>query len=82
MNDELQSFKIVDIFSQGKNKLVISFIKNETEAEIKFIEFSVSKDFPYLILKKDFKKARKNYAQLFEYLYGLKISSISMLNDE
>ncbi|MCX7834170.1 MAG: NFACT RNA binding domain-containing protein [Ignavibacteria bacterium] len=79
---ELQFYKIEEIFSQEKNKLVISLKRKCGKDELKYIEFCVDRDFPYLILRFNFKKAKRNFAQLFNYLYNLEIFSISLLNDD
>lgn len=82
LNNELKSFRINEIFSQEKNKLVISLSNIEEKDYYKFLEFSVNKDFPYLILKEDFKKVKKNFAQLFDFLYDMPVESIYQYNDD
>ncbi len=78
LNNEIKDRIIIDIFSQEKNKLVISLKKNISTDDIKFLEFSCEKGSTYLVLREIFYKAKRNYAQLFEYLYGSSIDSVML----
>ncbi len=65
-NSELQGFTINQIFSQEKNILMLECIKNNV---VKFIEISVNPGFPYINLKSNYSRAKKNTIDFFqEYL--------------
>ncbi len=81
LNENIPGYYISEIYTQEKNKLLIELSNDETKA-VKVLEFSIEKDYNCLILKNNFSKAKKNYADLFEEIYGKKILSVSLYNDD
>ncbi|MBK9228437.1 MAG: DUF814 domain-containing protein [Ignavibacteria bacterium] len=70
---------IEECFTQEKGKLVIMLNSSEDEQAL---EFSTLREMPYLILRKNFSKAGKNTAPLFEESWRKEILSVSIINDE
>lgn len=81
LKSEISNFFIEEIFTQEKDKLVIK-LTNKDLAKNKFIEFSCEDKNPYLLLKSDFKKARKNVVNLLERIYEQKIHNVNLYNDD
>lgn len=80
LSNELTGFIIPEIYTQEKNKLLIELTgKDEL---IIVLEFSVEKDYNYLLIKRNFSKAKKNYAALFDECNGKRIEAISLFNDD
>jgi len=69
-----------DIFSQDKDKIVFSFKAEDTS--IKSIEFSCSPEFPYLQIRDEFKKARKNSAALMPEALEQVIEGVSLFDND
>jgi predicted ribosome quality control (RQC) complex YloA/Tae2 family protein len=78
LDKNIRGRDIAEIFSQEKNKLIISFSPNFNT----FLEFSADKDLSYIVLKKDYSKAKKNYINLFTDTYGLKVKCVTHLENE
>ena len=72
LDSVLQGFCIREVFTQEKNKFVMCFSDNGN-TEFKYLEFSCDNTLPYLILKQNFSKAKKNTVNLFYEIYGSKI---------
>ncbi len=81
LNQNITGYVIDEIFAQEKNKLFISLI-NDAKKDAKMLEYSIEKDNIYLILKDNFSKAKKNYADLLEHANGKEIISVSLYNDD
>ena len=65
-NKELNNFKIVNIFSQDRDKIVFEMKYQDNS---KFLEISVNPGMPYITLKNEFHRAKKNTIDFFyEYL--------------
>ncbi len=65
LNSAIKGFIISEIFSQEKDKLVLKCINKEE----KYIEISVNPGQPYISLKNEYHRARKNSLDFFqEYL--------------
>ncbi len=65
-NKELHNFKIVNIFSQDRDKVVFEMKYQDNS---KFLEISVNPGMPYITLKNEFHRAKKNTIDFFyEYL--------------
>ena len=79
LNKSITGFEISEIFSQEKDKLCIVINSNSDE---KTVEFSADKKYPYLILRSNFSKARKNSVNLFQEIYGSKITGIDLYNSD
>ncbi|HKB85491.1 MAG TPA: hypothetical protein VKD08_04925, partial [Ignavibacteriaceae bacterium] len=69
MNASLRGSVITEIFSQEKDTLVLK-CENDTEG---YIELSVNPGEPYITLRSDFHRARKNCIDFFEEYLPLKI---------
>lgn len=81
LNDNICGYFIDEIFAQEKNKLFIN-LTNERKQDSKIIEYSNEKGKIYLVLKENFSKAKKNYVNLFEEVYGKEILNVSLFNDD
>lgn len=81
LNENICGFFIDEIFAQEKNKLFINLI-NERKQDSRIIEYSNEKGRIYLTLKENFSKAKKNYVNLFEEVYGKEILNVSLYNDD
>lgn len=81
LEKEISGYKITEIFTQEKDKLIISFL-NQKSNLIKFIEFSCDDKIPYLILKNNFHKAKKNLLNLLTGLYEQSVSNVSIYNND
>lgn len=68
-----------EIYSQEKNKLLIELIKGEDD---KILEFSIERGFNYLMLKNNFSKAKKNYADVMGEVYGSEVKEVKLYNDD
>ena len=79
LNKNITGLEITEIFSQEKDKLCIVINSNSEE---KTLEFSADKKYPYLILRGNFSKARKNSVNLFQEIYGSKITGIDLKNSD
>lgn len=76
LNQKINGLKISDIYTQEKNKLILEFNNGS------YLEFSIEKNYEYLILKDGIKKSNKNVVSLFEEIYNQEIKSVSVLNDD
>ena len=80
-NKNINGYLIKEIYSQEKNKLLIELTTKDAQ-ESKMLEFSIEKDFNYLLLKNNFSKAKKNYANVFEEIYGKEIIEVKLFNND
>ena len=62
LNDLLKNSKLVEAFSQEKDKLIFHFIDKK---EDKYIEVSVNPGFPFLVIRQKFNRAKKNTVDFF-----------------
>ncbi|HRE41186.1 MAG TPA: hypothetical protein PLG90_07615 [Ignavibacteria bacterium] len=76
LNEKISGLKILEVFTQEKNILVFK-LENEM-----FLEFSIEKNYEYLILKNRYGKSKKNVVSLFTGITDLRINQISILNDD
>ncbi len=74
LNSALKGFTVTEIFSQEKDKLIL---KCGGELE-KYIEISVNPGEPYLTLKDEYHRARKNSIDFFGVYLPLKISKFGI----
>ena len=81
LDSALHGFCIKEVFTQEKNKFVMSFYENGN-SELKYLEFSCDSTLHYLILKQNFSKAKKNTVILFDEIYDLKIECIGLFKDD
>ncbi|MBN1448642.1 MAG: NFACT family protein, partial [Bacteroidetes bacterium] len=73
LDDALRGAVIREIFTQQKNELVIAC---EGHGESQVLQFSTEPRFPWLLLKPDFARARKNSLDLFPDTLGDRIESV------
>lgn len=79
LNEVTNSRRIINIFSQEKNKLIFELQNND---EPRFVEISVDPGLPYIALKEHFHRAKKNTIDFFPEAVGQTISKIEIaLND-
>ncbi|MEO8666367.1 MAG: NFACT family protein, partial [Ignavibacteria bacterium] len=81
LNKNVPGYIIHEIYTQEKNKLLIELL-NENNKDEKILEYSIEKGFQYLLFKENFSKAKKNYVNLFEEAYYIKINSVNIYNDD
>lgn len=79
LNENISGSTICEIYSQEKNKLIIA---TEKENAVFILEYSIDKDYNYLILKNNFSKAKKNVVNLFQEIYGRTITGFSQYKDD
>ena len=77
----ISGYIIKEIYTQEKNKLLVEVISPENYSSGIF-EFSIEKEFNYIILRRNYSRAKKNFALLFEEIYGKEISDIKIFNDD
>ncbi|HEX2788196.1 MAG TPA: NFACT RNA binding domain-containing protein [Ignavibacteria bacterium] len=76
---EITGCIIDEIITQEKNILNL-ILRNDVEQKI--LEFSIEKNYEYLILKDSFGKARKNVLSLFPEISGKIIDKVSLYGDD
>lgn len=81
LDKEISGYTIKEIFTQDKEKLVISLFHRQSD-EKKYLEFSCDSKLPYLFLKSEYIKARKNVMNLLAGLYEQEINSVKIFNDD
>jgi predicted ribosome quality control (RQC) complex YloA/Tae2 family protein len=81
LEKEITGYTVREIHTQEKDKLVIS-LSNKHSGEFKYIEYSCDDKLPYLLLKTEYSKARKNVLNLLAGLYDQEIISIELFNDD
>ncbi|HCA43178.1 MAG TPA: hypothetical protein DEP28_07995, partial [Bacteroidetes bacterium] len=69
LNQRITGLKISDIYTQEKNKLVLELNGGS------YLEFSIEKNYEYLILREGIKKSNKNVVSLFEEIYNEEIKT-------
>ncbi len=77
----LRGKKITDIYSQEKDVLFLQ-LENETPDEFPALAISANFQTPYVLLKKNQRKAKKNYAEFCADLLPLRIEKISTADDD
>jgi predicted ribosome quality control (RQC) complex YloA/Tae2 family protein len=79
LNHTMKSSVILECFTQEKGKLVIMLKRKDEDVAL---EFSALKEMPYLILRRNFSKAGRNAAPLFEELWGTVVENAAIVNDD
>lgn len=59
----LKGYRLVSAFSQEKNKLVLEFVAGDNES---YMEISVDPGFPFMMIKDNFNRAKRNSVDFFE----------------
>lgn len=81
LEKEISGYTIYEIYTQEKDKLVFILQKQGT-GNLKYLEFSCDDKLPYLLLKKDFSKARKNVVNLLESVNGLEFRKVNIFDND
>ncbi|MGB9696466.1 MAG: NFACT RNA binding domain-containing protein [Ignavibacteria bacterium] len=81
LRTRILEFEVNDIFTQEKNKVVIHLINNALQQET-YLEYSVDSHLPYLILRDNFAKSRKNVLSLLKSAYGHRINDVYVYDAE
>ncbi|MBS1518793.1 MAG: DUF814 domain-containing protein [Bacteroidetes bacterium] len=79
LNKDLKGSVISEIFSQEKDKLCIGINSVKGSG---ILEFSAQKKFPYLLLKRNFSKAKRNAVNLFQEIEGMTALGADLLNND
>ena len=79
INEALNDCILNSIFSQEKNILIIEFIKNNHSY---FIEISVNPGLPFITLRENCHRAKKNTIDFFEVIAGAQFQSISIADSD
>jgi len=83
LNKELSGKIIEDCYTQEKNKLLFEISGDSgTERHSFMLEFSIEKDYNYIITKNQYSKAKRNFASLFEEIVGSKICEVKLHNND
>jgi predicted ribosome quality control (RQC) complex YloA/Tae2 family protein len=79
LNDLLKEVTLKSSFSQEKDKIVFEFSKENVET---FIEISVNANSPFISIKPDYHRAKKNSVSIFKGIIPQKLLSVKIaLND-
>jgi predicted ribosome quality control (RQC) complex YloA/Tae2 family protein len=81
LEKEITGYSIKEIHTQEKDKLVITLF-NPISPGLKFIEFSAEDKLPYLLLKNEYSKAKKNSVNLLAGLYEQEIFETGIYNND
>jgi predicted ribosome quality control (RQC) complex YloA/Tae2 family protein len=81
LRNRILRFEINDIFTQEKNKVVVHLINNSLQQEL-YLEYSVDPSLPYLILRDNFAKSRRNVLSLLKSVYGHQINDVYVYEGE
>jgi len=76
---ELTGSKFLSAFSQDKNKILLSFLRNSEEI---FLEFHTGSQLPYLQKRDSFRRAKKNTSSFFDKLHGAQLQNIQIAKFE
>jgi len=78
-NQIISDFKVKNIFSQEKDKLIIECEKDDTT---KFIELYVNPGQPHINIRTNYTRAKKNSVDFFNTVYKQRINSFAIANDD
>jgi predicted ribosome quality control (RQC) complex YloA/Tae2 family protein len=70
---------IKSIFSQEKDKIIFELIAN---TEIKFLEISVNPGDPFINVRQNYSRAKKNTVNFFPQLIGAQIKAVEIADDD
>ena len=79
LSEKLPGYEAAEIFSQNKDELILSFLKERKEFHIKAV---LNTQFTTLAFPREFARARKNSVDLFQNLIGLKVIDIHQFANE
>ena len=80
LNSKLEGLKIIDAYTQEKNVLFLHIPSNEFEHQHLLI--STNPQFPFLQIKAQHQKAKKNVVQFFPKIINEKIRSVEINNSD
>ncbi len=72
LNENISGHIIKEVYTQEKNKLLLVLLNGNNKDE-NILEYSIQKQFNYLLHKENFSKAKKNYVNLFENCKRLRV---------
>ena len=78
LNEDLNDFRLAEVFSQAKDELIISLRKGKQE---KFIKAHLAPHFCCLSFPEIFTRAKKNSINLFTDIFNHKIKSIVQIEN-
>lgn len=81
LNNLLSGKTFEDCFTQEKNKLLFEISDHVRQRSV-ILEFSIEKDYNYLIIKNHYSKSKKNFASLFEDTIQSKIQEVRQFNND
>jgi predicted ribosome quality control (RQC) complex YloA/Tae2 family protein len=81
LEKEISGYKIKEIFTQEKDKLVITLFHPQS-IDLKYLEFSCNEKLPYLFFISEFRKSKKNILNLLAGLYEQEILSVNIFNND
>jgi len=81
LNKNINGYLIKEIYSQEKNKILFELV-NSNNDDSKVLEFSIEREYNFLVLKNNFSKAKKNYADIFEEIYDKSIIETVLYNSD
>ena len=82
---ELTGLEVSEIFSQEKDKMCIAAGTGDgskTIKTIKTIEYSCQRRSPYIVLRENYSKARRNSVNIFKDVYDLIINDVSLSDSD
>ncbi|HMQ68588.1 MAG TPA: NFACT RNA binding domain-containing protein [Ignavibacteria bacterium] len=81
LNKLLSGMTMEDCFTQEKNKLLFEISDPDIQKSF-ILEFSIEKDYNYLIIKNHYSKSKKNFASLFEKIIQSKILEVRQFSND
>jgi len=79
LQKEIRGFLIKEIFTQEKDKVVLHLSNNSAD---KYLEFCCTDRQPYIFLKDNYKKAKRNVLSLMPGLYEQEITDTGIYSDD
>lgn len=79
LNEELEGALITESFSQEKDRLILAFSK---DGGSKYLIISASQNEPYLHLRDDYRRAKKNTVDFFTDYLQSKLLSVEIATDD
>jgi len=81
-SNDLEGLNAVSVFSQEKDKVIFEFSSGNFEAGNKFLEISANPGSPYLTLKKNYTRAKKNTIGFFTEYFPSKLISLEIAGSD
>lgn len=79
LNQQLSELSVIEFFSQEKDRAVVEF-SNRNKS--KFIEISVNPGLPFVILKNDYRRAKKNTVDLFPEIHNCVLNEVTISSSD